>query len=162
MCEKVEHMPDKLILPLTLLRNLLPVLDGVHIHARGPLTPPLSPRPYRALIDTGSSHTWIKPSIGEGLEPHSLEGYVTDRGDGVEEDAGIDVKAGFMKGLSGQPRNGWVQLDPRLPAIQLLLLSGDFEAPADLVVGMDLMLSFLQFAVLVRGMETQPALVIEF
>jgi hypothetical protein len=155
-------MPDRLTLPLGLLSNLLPVLSGVHIHAEAPLARPVSSGPYDAVIDTGSSHTWIKPVVGNGLQPHSLEGYVIDRGDGVQEEAGIDVKAGFMRGLSGSPRRGWVQLDVRLPAIEMLLLSGDFDMPTDVLIGMDLIASFLQFAVVIRGTETQPFLQVEF
>ena len=41
--------------------------------------------PYRALIDTGASHSWVKPQIGDFLQTHSLEGYVIDLGDGEEE-----------------------------------------------------------------------------
>jgi hypothetical protein len=155
-------MADSLALPLALLPNLLPVLEGVYVHAQGPTTSPALPGPYRALIDTGSSHSWVKPPIGESLQPHSLEEYVVDRGDGAEEDAAIDVKSGFMKGLEGKPVRGWVQLDARLPAIETLLLSGNFDAPADLVIGMDLMCSFIQCGVLIRGTQTQSMLVIEF
>ena len=155
-------MADKLALPLALLPNLLPIIDGVYVHAEAPVIRPISPGGYRALIDTGSSHSWVKPHIGESLRPHSLEGYVVDRGEGVEENAGIEIKSGFMKGLNGKPVRGWVQLEARLPAIEMLLFSGDFDAPADLVMGMDLMCSFAQCAVLVRGVETSPILVIEF
>jgi hypothetical protein len=155
-------MADKLALPLALLPNLLPVLEGTYVHAHGPTTTPTFPGPYRALIDTGSSHSWVKSRIGDSLQPHSLEGYVVDRGDGTEEDAAIDVKSGFMKGLEGKPVRGWVQLDARLPAIEILLLSGNFDAPSDLVIGMDLMCSFIQCGVLIRGTQTQSMLVIEF
>ena len=103
------------------------------MHAQTPVTRPLSPGPYRALIDTGASHSWVKPHIGGSLQPHSLEGYVVDRGDGKEEDATINVKFGFMKGLNGNPVKGWVQLDARLPAIEILLFSGEFNAPADVL-----------------------------
>jgi hypothetical protein len=163
MCDNVNPMPEKLILPLGLAANLLPFLDGVYVHAQAPLTVPSSPGPYRALIDTGASHSWVAPHIGDSLQPHSLEGYVVDRGDGTEEAAGLDVRFGFMKGLSGKPVRGWVQLESRLPAYELLLFSGDIGMPGvDLVVGMDLMCSFLQCAVLIRGTETKPALVIEY
>jgi hypothetical protein len=155
-------MTEKIALPLIALPNLLPTLRGVHVHAAAPIMPPSSPGPYSALIDTGSSHTWVKPHVGKLLEPHSLEDYVIDRGDGVEEDAGVIVKSGFMKGLQGTPLRGWVQLEERLPALDLLLLSGEFEAPTDLVIGMDLIFSFLQFGILIRGMNTQPTLVIEY
>ena len=160
-CDNVD-MSNKLALPLILLPNLLPMLQGVYVPARGPMTKPPSPGPYSALIDTGASHSWVKPHIGDSLEPHSLEGYVVHHGDGKEEDAGVDVKFGFMKGLNGKPVKGWVQLDARLPAIENLILSGDFEAPADLVIGMDLICSFIQCGVLIRGTQTQSMLVIEF
>jgi hypothetical protein len=155
-------MADKLTLPLSLLPNLLPIIDGVYVHAEGPKVRPILPGQYRALIDTGASHCWVKPHIGDALRPHSLEDYVVDRGDGIEEEAGFEIKSGFMKGLSGKPVEGWVQLDARLPAYKMLLLSGDFDAPADLVIGMDLICSFLQCAVLIRGTGTLPMLVIEF
>ncbi len=93
-------MADKLALPLVLLSNLLLMLEGVYVHALAPTTRPLSPGPFRALIDTGASHSWVKPHIGDSLQPHSLEGYIVDRGDGTEENASVDVKAGFMKGLA--------------------------------------------------------------
>jgi hypothetical protein len=91
-----------------------------------------------------------------------LEGYVVDRGDGEGGDVIIDVKSGFLKGLKGKPVRGWVQLDARLPAIEILLLSGEFNAPGDLVVGMDLLCSFLQCGILFKGIQQQPSLVIEF
>ncbi len=153
-------MPDRLILPLVLEPNLLPYLDGVY--AQAPQSAPATPGTYRALIDTGASHSWVKPHIGDSLPPHSLDGYVIDRGDGIEEDLGVDVKFGFMKGLSGRPTRGWVQLDSRLPAYEIMLLSEEFEAPADVIVGMDLMCSFLQCAVLIKGIKYAPSLVIEY
>ena len=155
-------MPERTLLPLSFLPNMLPVLDGVYVHAYAPVAKPVLPGPYRALIDTGSSHSWVKPAIGDNLRSHSLEGYVVDRGNNEEEEVLVDVKTGFLKGLSGNPRKGWIQLEPNLPAIDLLLLSGDFEAPVDLVLGMDLMLSFVQCAVLVRGLQFKPTLVIEY
>jgi hypothetical protein len=155
-------MPDKLLLTLSLAQNLLPYLDGVYVHAEAPLLAPVTPGSYRALIDTGASHSWVKPYIGNSLQGHSLEGYVIDRGDGIEESAGLEVKSGFMKGLSGRPVKGWVQLDARLPAYHTLLFSGEFDAPADLVVGMDILSSFLQCAVLIRGVKYRPSLVIEY
>jgi len=79
-------MPDKIGLPLILLPNLLPTLEGVFVHAQTPVARPLTPGTYRALIDTGASHSWVKPQIGDTLEPHSLEGYFLDRGDGKEAD----------------------------------------------------------------------------
>ncbi|MGA9641219.1 MAG: hypothetical protein WBQ72_07470 [Terriglobales bacterium] len=157
------NQSEKLAIPICLLQNLLPVLDGVYVHAQAPTVRPQAPGPYRALIDTGSSHSWVKPHIGNALQPHSLEGYVLDHGHGTEEDANIDVKFGFMKGLSGKPVRGWVQLEPRLPAIEILLFSGDFDdVTADVLVGMDLMCSFLQFAILIRGTQTLPMLALEF
>lgn len=155
-------MTDRIALPLALLPNLLPSLDGVYVHAQAPRTRPIYPGPYRAMIDTGASHSWVKPHIGDSLESHSLEGYVVDRGDGTEEDAGIDVKVGFMKGLSGKPVRGWVQLHARLPAIEILLFSGDFGAPSDVLIGMDLLCSFVQCGVLIRGPAGQPQLALEF
>jgi hypothetical protein len=156
-------MPDKLLVPLRLAPNLLPLLDGVYVHAQTPLIVPLAAGPYRALIDTGSSHSWVKPNIGDSLQPHSLEGYVIDQGDDVEEDASLDVKFGFMKGFSGKPVRGWVQLEQRLPAHDILLLSGDFGMQdVDLLVGMDIICSFPQCAVLIRGTQYQPSLVIEY
>jgi|SRR5579864_2848886 len=155
-------MPDKLSLPLSFGQNLLLYLDGVYIHEKAPRTVPMTVGPYRALIDTGASHSWVKPHIGDTLEPHSLEGYVVNRSEGVEEDAGLEVKVGFMKGLSGQPVRGWIQLETRLPAIEILLFSGDFDAPADVLIGMDMICSFLQCAVLVRGTQFRPLLVIEY
>jgi hypothetical protein len=155
-------MTDRLALPLVLLPNLLLSLEGVHVHAQAPATRPISPGPYRALIDTGASHSWVKPNVGDSLQPHSLEGYVVNHGDGAEEDAGIDVKVGFMKGLSGSPVRGWVQLHARLPAIEILLFSGDFGAPADVLIGMDLLCSFIQCGVLIRGVAGQPQLALEF
>jgi hypothetical protein len=156
-------MPEKLMLPLRLAQNLLPLLDGVYVHAEAPLTVPLGTGPYRALIDTGSSHSWVKPNIGDSLQRHSLEGYVVDRGNGTEEDAALDVKFGFMKGFSGKPVRGWVQFDRRLPAYDILLFSGDFGMPdVDLLVGMDIVCSFLQCAVLIRGTQYQPSLNIEY
>jgi hypothetical protein len=156
-------MSDKLALPLILLPNLLPMLGGVHVHAKAPMTRPPSPGPYQALIDTGASHSWVKPHIGDSLQPHSLEGFVVDRGDGPEAPASIDVKSGFLKGLSGKPVRGWVQLHAQLPALEILLLSGDFDAPVvDLVIGMDLLCSFIQCGVLIRGTQAQPMLALEF
>jgi len=161
--DKIRNsMPEKLLLPLRLAQNLLPYLDGVYVYTNAPKHVPVTPGPYRALIDTGASHSWVKPHIGDTLPTHSLEGYVIDRGDGVEEEAGLDVKSGFMKGLLGKPVKGWVQLAAPLPAVEILLLSGDFDAPADLVVGMDIICSFLQCAVLIRGTQYQPSLVIEY
>ena len=156
------HMTDRLALPLVLLRNWLPSLEGVYVHAQAPTTKPISPGPYRALIDTGASHSWVKSHLGDSLQSHSLEGYVVDRGDGTEEEAGVDVKVGFMKRLSGRPVRGWAQLDARLPAIEMLLLSGDFGAPADVLIGMDLLCNFVQCGVLIRGVAGQPQLVLEF
>ena len=157
------NQPEKLVIPIGLLQNLLPVLDGVYVHAQAPTTRPGAPGAYRALIDTGSSHSWVKPHIGDALQPHSLDGYALDRGDGTEEDANIDVKFGFMKGLPGKPVRGWVQLEPRLPAIEILLFSGNFaDGMADVLIGMDLMCSFLQFAILIRGTQTLPMLALEF
>jgi hypothetical protein len=156
-------MADKLALPLVLLSNLLPMLEGVYVHPQAPTTSPLSPGPYRALIDTGASHSWVKPHVGDLLQPHSLEGYIVDRAEGPQENASIDVKSGFMKGLPGKPVRGWVQLHARLPAIEILLLSGDFDAPVvDLVVGMDLICSFIQCGVLIRGTQGQAVLATEF
>jgi hypothetical protein len=155
-------MPNRIGLHVVLLSNLLPVLDGVYVHAQAPATRPLSPGPYRALIDTGASHSWVKPQIGDSLQSHSLEGYVVDRGAGDEGDVTIDVKSGFLKGLKGKPVRGWVQLDARLPAIEILLLSGESNAPGDLVVGMDLLCSFPQCGILFKGIQEQPSLVIEF
>ena len=157
-----DHMTDRVALPLGLLSNLLPVLDGVYVHAQAPMMRPIGPGPYRALIDTGASHSWVKPHVGDLLQPHSLEGYIVDWGDGIEENAGLEVKTGFMKGLTGKPVHGWVQLDPRLPAIGILLLSGDLDAPVDLVIGVDIMRSFLQCGVLFRGVEGASALALEF
>jgi hypothetical protein len=156
------HVTDRLALPLVLLQNWLPSLEGVYVHAQAPTTKPISPGPYRALIDTGASHSWVKSHIGDSLQSHSLEGYVVDRGDGTEEEAGVDVKVGFMKRLSGRPVRGWAQLDARLPAIEMLLLSGDFGAPADVLIGMDLLCNFVQCGVLIRGVARQPQLVLEF
>jgi len=155
-------MPEKISLPLLLAENLLLYLNGVYAYADVPKHPPHTPGPYRALIDTAASHSWVKPHIGDTIPTHSLEGYVVDRGDGVEEEAGLDVKSGFMKGLLGRPVKGWIQLAPPLPAVEILLLSGDFGAPADLVVGMDIICTFLQCAVLIRGTKYQPSLVIEY
>ena len=139
------------------------MLEGVFVHAQAPTTGALSPRPYRALIDTGASNSWVRTHIGDMLQPYSLKGYVVDRGDGVEEEASIDVKSGFMKGLTGKPVRGWVQLHERVPAREMLLLSGDTKAPvADLVIGMDLLCSFVMCGVLVRGSRGQPTLAIEF
>jgi hypothetical protein len=155
-------MTQQVVLPLRLLPNLLPVLEGVYVHPEAPLTKPTVPGPYRALIDTGSSHSWVKPAIGDLLQPHSLEGYVLERGDGIEEDLALDVKSGFMKGLQGKPVEAWVQLDRRLTAFKVLLLSGDFDMPhADVVLGMDYLLNFVQCGVLFRGLQTQSQLVIE-
>jgi hypothetical protein len=56
-----------------------------------------------------------------------------------------------------------VQLDARLPAIDILLFSGNFDVPTvDVIVGMDLMCSFIQFGVLVRGIQASPTLAIEY
>jgi hypothetical protein len=155
-------MPDKIGLPLILLPNLLPTLEGVFVHAQTPVARPLTPGTYRALIDTGASHSWVKPQIGDTLEPHSLKGYVLDRGDGKEEEIIVDVKSGFMKGLNGKPVKGWVQLDARLPAVEMLLLSGDFNAPADVLIGMDFLCNFIQCGVFFKGVQGQALLVIEF
>jgi len=75
-----------------------------------------------------------------------------------------DVKFGFMKGLSGKPVRGWVQLEARLPAIEILLFSGDFNAPGDLIIiiGMDILCSFMQCGIVFRGVQAQPLLVLEF
>lgn len=155
-------MPDRLALPLVLLPNLLPILEGVYVHAQAPSIRPSAPGQYRALIDTGATHSWVKPHIGDSLQPYSLEGYVVDRGDGTEEDAGIDVKFGFMKGLKGKPVRGWVQLEARLPAVEILLFAGELEAPADLVIGMDIICSFVQCRLLFRGTNRPAKLVLEF
>jgi hypothetical protein len=153
---------ERLLLTLDLAENLLLYLKGVYIHSQAPRSRPVAPGPHVALIDSGASHSWVKPSIGDKLEPHSLEGYVVRRGDGVEEDAGLEVKFGFMKGLQGKPVKGWVQLDARLPAYGILLFSGEFGAPADIVIGMDIMCSFIQCGVLVRGTAQRPSLAIEY
>ena len=85
-----------------------------------------------------------------------------DRGDGVGEDLAIDVKSGFMKGLQGKPVQAWVQLDRRLTAFNVMLLSGDFDmGQADAVLGMDYLLNFVQCGLLFRGLQTQSQLVIE-
>ena len=155
-------MTQQIVLTLRLLSNYLPVLEGVYVHPEAPLIRPTMPGPYRAVIDTGSSHSWVKPAIGDMLQPHSLEGYVLDRGDGVEEDLALDVKSGFMKGLQGKPVGAWVQLDKRLTAFKVLLLSGDFDMPhADVLLGMDYLLNFVQCGLLFRGLQTRSQLVIE-
>jgi hypothetical protein len=156
-------MPDKIVLPLLLLPNLLPILEGVFVRGHDPTLGPVLRGPYRALIDTGASHSWVKPYIGDFLQPHSLEGYVVEGGDGVEVDANsIEVMCGFMKGLSGKPVSGKVQLEARLPFIEILLFSGDLDAPVDLVIGMDIISSFIQCGVLIRGTQTPSMLAIEF
>ena len=155
-------MSERLLLPLGLAENLLLYLRGVDVHAEAPPSRPITPVPYTALIDSGASHSWVKPNIGNNLSLHSLEGYVVHRGDGVEEDAELDVKFGFTNGLSGKPVRGWVQLDARLPAYEMLLFSGEFDAPADLVLGMDVMCSFIQCGILVRGTQQQPSMAIEY
>jgi hypothetical protein len=162
LCENAHAMAIQLALPLVMLPNLLPVLEGIYVYAQPPTTRPLSPGPYRALIDTGASHSWVKPDIGSSMQPHSLEGYVVRRGDGTEENAGIDVKSGFMKGVIGKPVTGWVQFEQRLPAIKQMLLCGEFDVPVDMVIGMDLLLFFPLCGVMVRGDRGQPFLAIEF
>ena len=160
--DTLSQMTQQVVLPLRLLPNLLPVLEGVYVHPEAPLTKPTVPGPYRALVDTGSSHSWVKPTIRDLLRPHSLEGYVLDRGDGVGEDLANDVKSGFMKGLQGKPVQAWVQLDRRLTAFNVMLLSGDFDmGQADAVLGMDYLLNFVQCGLLFRGLQTQSQLVIE-
>jgi hypothetical protein len=156
-------MLNRIALPLVFLPSLLLRLDGVYVHTERPTIRPFSPGPYGAVIDTGASHSWVRPEIGELLPPHSLEGYVLDRGDGQDENLSVDVKSGFLKGLAGKPVTGWVQLDPRLPTIEILLLSGNFDVPGiDLLIGMDLMCSFIKCGVLVQGAQRPPTLAIEY
>jgi hypothetical protein len=155
-------MTEKISLPLVLLSNLLPTLEGVYVHEQAPTMRPFSPGPFRALIDTGASHSWVKPHIGDVLQPHSLEGYVVNRCDGTEENWSPDVKFGFMKGLTGKPVRGWVQLAAQLPAIDILLFSGEFPAPADLLIGMDLICSFIRCGLVFAGPRVHPTLLIEY
>jgi hypothetical protein len=89
---------ERLLLPLAFAQNLLLYLRGVYVHAQAPQNRPVTPGPYLAVIDSGASHSWVKPNIGDHLQRHSLEGYVIHRGDGVEEDADLDVKLGFGLG----------------------------------------------------------------
>jgi hypothetical protein len=155
-------MTQKIGLPLTILENYLVVLDNIYVHAQAPVAKPVNPGLYRALIDTGASHTWVKPKIGDTLNPHSLDGYVLDRGDGKEEDLTPEVKFGFQKGLKAKPVKGYVQLDVRFPAYELLLFSGDFDAPTDVVLGMDVLFSFIQCGIVFKGTQEQPLMVFEF
>ena len=67
-----------------------------------------------------------------------------------------------MKGLNGKPVRGWSQLDLQLPAFEILLFSGDFNAPADLVIRMDILCSFMQCGIVFKGVQGQPLLVLEF
>ena len=155
-------MTQKLALPLSLLPNLLPTLSGVFVHSKPPLFRPTSRGPYLALIDTGATHSWVSSEIGKTLEPHSLEGYILPKDALAWEAEGVEVKFGFMKGLKGKPVRGFVQLDSRLPAMDMLLFSGDVELQgADLVLGMDLLCSFIQCGLVVSGPIGPATLVVE-
>lgn len=142
-------------LPLLLLPNMLPVLDGVYVYATPPRVSPCSPGPYRSLIDTGSGNSWVKPEIGDLLETFPMKDLVIDRGDGIELEASVDVKSGFMKGLRGKPVKGWVQLDGRLATYSVMLLSGDFGMDCDLIIGMDILCSFARSAIIIKGLQEQ-------
>jgi hypothetical protein len=67
-----------------------------------------------------------------------------------------------MKGLTGKPVRGWVQLAAQLPAIDILLFSGEFPAPADLLIGMDLICSFIRCGLVFAGPRVHPTLLIEY
>src|SRR5437667_2995930 len=71
-------------------------------------------RSYRTLIDTGSSHSWVKPHIGDSLQRHSLEGYVVDRGDGAEENASVFHRGSHRS--ARKMRMGCVTLTGRMAA----------------------------------------------
>lgn len=93
----------KIILPLQLLRNFLIVLDGVYVYPEAPIGPrPVGPGPYRAVIDTGSGNSWIKPEIGGSFESYPVDDLVLDQGKDSESGF-VDVKFGFMKDLAGKP-----------------------------------------------------------
>jgi hypothetical protein len=149
-------MGQKIELPLVMLRNLLLMLEGVFVHLHPPAKPPTHPGPYRAIIDTGSSNTWVCPKIGDLLAP-----YPTEELDLGDKQSTPEVKFGFRKGQTAKPVEGWVQLDPRLTAYRMLLLSGDSEISADVVIGMDMLCSFVRSAVVVSGVKTQPVLLLE-
>jgi len=72
----------------------------------------------------------------------------------------VTAKFGFQKGLTANPVEGWLQLHPNLAAYHHMLLSSDFPAPADLIIGMDALCSFARSDIIINGLEKQ-ILVIE-
>jgi hypothetical protein len=149
-------MGQRIELPCVMLRNLLIMLEGVFVHLQPPAKPPTHRGPYRAIIDTGSSNTWVCPKIGDLLAPYPAEELDLDG-----KHSTLDVKFGFQKGQTAKPVEGWVQLDPRLTAYRMLLLSGDLGIDADIVIGLDMLCSFVRSAVVVSGLKTQPVLLLE-
>ena len=148
-------MAPKITLPLVLLPNMHLVLEGVYVYAEPPLIEPTVPGPYRALIDTGAGNSWIKPSLGSLMAPYPLDQLVVDEGKGKQEDITVDVKFGFQKGLTGKPVEGWIQLHSSLCAYRHLLLTGDFDAEADVILGTDALCSFARSGIVFHGVKEQ-------
>jgi hypothetical protein len=148
-------MAPKITLPLVLLPNMQLVLEGVYVYAKPPLMKPTVPGPYRALIDTGTGNSWVKPSLGSLMASVALEELVVDEGKGKEEDMTVDVKFGFQKGLTAKPVEGWIQLHSSLSAYRHILLTGDFDAEADVILGTDALVSFARSGVVFHGVKEQ-------
>ena len=152
-------MLPKVMLPLSRLSNGILILEGVYVYANLPQVIPDGRGPYSALIDTGSSNSWVKPKIGNQLAPYNYDDLVIDPGDGTERDIAVDIKFGFQTGLRGTPVKGWVQLDRQLAAYNHLFLSGDFPAQTDLLIGMDILLSFAQSSIIICANQGQYILI---
>jgi hypothetical protein len=148
-------MAPKITLPLILLPNMQLVLKGVYVYAKPPQMKPTVPGPYRALIDTGTGNSWVKPSLGSLMAPYPLDELLVDEGKGKQENMTVDVKFGFQKGLSAKPVEGWVQLHSSLCAYRHLLLAGDFDAEADVILGTDALSSFARCGIVFHGIKEQ-------
>ena len=157
---KLLKMAPKIALPLVLLSNFQLVLEGVYVYAKPPVMKPTGPGPCRALIDTGTGNSWVKTSLGSQMAPYPLDELLVDEGKGNQGDMTLDVKFGFQKGLTGKPVEGWLQLHQSLSAYRHLLVSADFDAEADVILGTDALSSFARCGIVFHGI-TEQFLVIE-
>ncbi len=147
-------MPPKITLPLTRLSNGLLILKDVYVYAQLPHANPVTYK-CNALVDTGTGNTWIKPKIGNLLTPLDHNNHEIDYGDGAKAPMTKEVKFGFQKGLTANPVYGWVQFHESLLAYDCNLLSADFPADANLIIGTDLLCRFAHANIVFNGTQSQ-------